>query len=104
MQNPRADSSDYFGSDPQNRPLLHEYFERQVPLRADHPAVWFEDESLTYAELDRYANQIARSLRARGVASGDLVALYMKKSQRLFAAMLGILKAGAGGKRGSIGI
>ena len=96
MQNPRADSSDYFGSDPQNRPLLHEYFERQVPLRADHPAVWFEDESLTYAELDRYANQIARSLRARGVASGDLVALYMKKSQRMFAAMLGILKAGAG--------
>jgi non-ribosomal peptide synthetase-like protein len=75
---------------------LHEYFERKVASRADHPAVKFGDEQLTYAELDRYANQIARTLRARGVKSGDLVALYVKKSHRMFAAMIGILKAGAG--------
>jgi non-ribosomal peptide synthetase-like protein len=96
MQTPRADFSDRTGNYEPIHPLLHEYFERQVPLRADHPAVWFGDESLTYAELDRYANQIARTLKKRGVTSGDLVALYLKKSQRLFAAMLGILKAGAG--------
>ena len=96
MQTPHADVSDRAGGQQQIRPLLHEYFERQVPLRADHPAVRFGDEALTYAELERYANQIARTLKQRGVTSGDLVALYVKKSGRMFAAMLGILKAGAG--------
>ncbi len=95
MQTPRADFSDHTGNQP-ICPLLHEYFERQVPLRADHPAICFGDESLTYAELECYANQIARALQRRGVASGDLVAIYLKKSQRMFATMLGILKAGAG--------
>jgi len=91
-----ADFADHNGDSQLTRPLLHEYFERQVALRADHPAVACGDETLTYAELDRYANQIARALRRRGVISGDLVAIYLEKSVRLFATMLGILKAGAG--------
>ena len=52
MQPPHPDFSGRAGGQ-QIRPLLHEYFERQVPLRADHPAVRFGDESLTYAELER---------------------------------------------------
>ncbi len=76
--------------------LLHSYFEAQVGKRPNHPAVEFADESLTYSELDAEANRIANALGARGVKPGDLVALYLKKSVRLYAAMLGILKAGAG--------
>ncbi len=76
--------------------LLHLFFEAQVSRRPDHAAIEFADESLTYAELDQYANQIANALAARGVKPGDLVAFYLKKSPRLYAAMLGILKAGAG--------
>lgn len=76
--------------------LLHAYFETQVRTRADHIAIEFGNEALTYDELNRYANQVARALIARGVQPGDLVALYLKKSPRLYATMLGILKAGAG--------
>jgi non-ribosomal peptide synthetase-like protein len=76
--------------------LLHQFFDVQVELRPHHTAIEFADETLTYAELDQYSNQIANALAARGVRPGDLVALYLKKSPRLYGAMLGILKAGAG--------
>ena len=76
--------------------LLHEFFERQVKLRPDHPAVECQGEILTYSELDAAANRVAMSLRSRGICGGSLVAIYLEKSCGLFAAMLGILKAGAG--------
>jgi amino acid adenylation domain-containing protein len=76
--------------------LLHEFFERQVKLRPDHPAVECNGEVLTYSELDAAANRVAMSLRSRGVRSGSLVALCLEKSCGLFAVLLGILKAGAG--------
>jgi len=76
--------------------LLHEFFERQVRLRPDSPAVEFNDEVLTYSQLDQLADRVAAFLRARGVIPGSLVALYLEKSCRLYAAMLGVLKAGAG--------
>jgi non-ribosomal peptide synthetase-like protein len=75
--------------------LLHEFFERQVQLRPDHPAVECNGEALTYLALDRLADKIAAALRARELSPGSLVALYSEKSVRLFAAMLGVLKAGA---------
>ena len=65
-------------------------------LRPDHPALECDDDVLTYGELDRLANGFATALQSRGIGTGDLVALYAEKSSRLFAAMLGILKAGAG--------
>lgn len=76
--------------------LLHEFFEAQVRLRPDYPALECDDATLTYAALDRQANGFAVALQARGIGPGDLVALYAEKSSRLFAAMLGILKVGAG--------
>lgn len=76
--------------------LLHEFFEVQVARRAGETAVEFSVGTLSYVELDRYANQVANTLVKRGVQPGDLVALYLKKSPRLYGAMLGILKAGAG--------
>jgi non-ribosomal peptide synthetase-like protein len=76
--------------------LLHEFFERQVRLRPDCPAVECNGEVLTYLQLDRLADRVAAFLRARGVVTGSLVALYLEKSCPLFAAMLGVLKAGAG--------
>jgi non-ribosomal peptide synthetase-like protein len=76
--------------------LLHEYFERQVVRRLDRIAVECDGESMTYLELNEEANHIARLLRRRGVRRGSLVGLFLKKSCRLYAALLGILKAGAG--------
>ena len=76
--------------------LLHQYFEQQVALRPEKTAIEFVDETLTYQELDRGANQLANYLAARGIGPGTLVGIFLKKSPRLYAAMLGILKAGAG--------
>ncbi len=76
--------------------LLHEFFERQVRLRPNATAVEFNDAVMSYAQLNELADRVAAFLRVRGVVPGALVALYLEKSDRLIAAMLGVLKAGAG--------
>ena len=75
--------------------VLHTYFESHVCWGSDRTAVEYSGETLSYARLNGYANQIARTLRRRGVRTGDLVGIYLEKSARLFAALLGVLKAGA---------
>ncbi|APF18146.1 amino acid adenylation domain protein [Caldithrix abyssi DSM 13497] len=52
-------------------------------------------EKLTYAELNRRANQIAHYLISQNIGPGDIVGLAINRSNRLFMALLGILKAGA---------
>lgn len=76
--------------------LLHHFFEAQVRRRPHHTAIDFLDERVTYAKLDCEANRVANYLVGRGVRAGSLVGLCLSKSPLLYAAMLGILKAGAG--------
>ena len=60
----------------------------------DAPAVRATDGALTYAGLDREAEQVARGLLALGLRRGDRVALWHEKSWRIVAAMQGALRAG----------
>ena len=53
------------------------------------------EESWTYATLNRTANAIAGSLHERGIGAGDIVGLYLAKSPIAIAALLGILRTGA---------
>jgi non-ribosomal peptide synthetase-like protein len=76
--------------------FIHQFFERQVDLRPDHPAIECDGQILTYAQLERHSNQIAHFLQSRGMGPESLIGLYLNKSCALFAAMLGVLKAGAG--------
>jgi non-ribosomal peptide synthetase-like protein len=76
--------------------LLHEFFERQVLLQPDGVAIECNGETLTYSQLNQFADSIAATLIGHGVGPGSLIALYFKKSCGLFAALLGVLKAGAG--------
>lgn len=76
--------------------LLHQLFELQASQHGEKSAIEFGDEVVTYDELEQHANQIAHCLASRGVRPADLVGIYLKKSPRLFAVILGILKAGAG--------
>ena len=55
----------------------------------------FDGSSITYGELAVRSNQLAHSLLAAGVASGDLVGIYMSKSLDNATAVYGIQKAGA---------
>ncbi|MCA1567661.1 MAG: amino acid adenylation domain-containing protein [Acidobacteria bacterium] len=73
---------------------IHQLFEAQVERTPGATAVVFEDEELSYVELNRRANQLARFLLARGVTAESTVGVFMERSVELVVAVLGILKAG----------
>jgi amino acid adenylation domain-containing protein/non-ribosomal peptide synthase protein (TIGR01720 family) len=73
---------------------LHHLFEAQVERTPNAVAVVFEEEKLTYRELNARANQLARYLRARGVGPESLVGVCLDRSLEMMVAILGVLKAG----------
>jgi amino acid adenylation domain-containing protein len=73
---------------------LHGLFEAQVERTPEATAVVAEDGALTYAELNRRANQLARHLRTLGVGPDVLVGVMLERSLELLVGLLGILKAG----------
>ncbi|MFC4855948.1 non-ribosomal peptide synthase/polyketide synthase [Actinophytocola glycyrrhizae] len=75
---------------------VHGLFERCVDRTPDHPALVSGDERLTYRELDERANRLAHHLAARGIGTGDLVAVRVERGFGLVVGLLGVLKAGAG--------
>ena len=77
-----------------NDKLIHELFEEQVERTPDATAVVYEQEQLTYAELNSRANQLAHHLRAQGVQSGECVPVCMSRSLVMVVAQLAILKMG----------
>ena len=74
---------------------VHECFAQQAARTPDTLAVVSDCENFTYRELDQRANQIAHYLRRHGVAPGQIVAIRLRRSPLLAAALLGVLKAGA---------
>ncbi|WP_164002997.1 non-ribosomal peptide synthetase, partial [Pyxidicoccus caerfyrddinensis] len=73
---------------------LAELFEAQVLRTPDAVAVAYEGARLTYAELNRRANQLAHHLRSMGVGPEVRVGLCVERSLELVVSVLGILKAG----------
>ncbi len=74
---------------------IHQLFEAQVERTPDAVAVVFEEEQLTYRELNAQANQLAHRLQALGVKPEVLVGVCMERSLKMLVGLLGILKAGA---------
>ncbi|MEU1980659.1 amino acid adenylation domain-containing protein [Nocardia sp. NPDC019395] len=70
-------------------------FAATVLAHGPRPALFSEDSTLTYAELDRRANRLARALIQRGLGTGDRVALGLTRSAHSVTAMLAIAKSGA---------
>src|SRR5438445_310142 len=75
--------------------VLHAIFEVQADARPEAAAVVFGGEQTTYGNLEVRANRLARHLRRRGVGRGSVVAMLLPRSLDAYAAILGILKAGA---------
>jgi amino acid adenylation domain-containing protein/thioester reductase-like protein len=75
---------------------VHRMFEAAVDRTPDAIAIACEDGAWSYRALDRRATKLARQLSARGVGRGALVAIYLDRSPELIAALLAVLKAGAG--------
>lgn len=77
-----------------HKKLIHELFEDQVLSTPHAIAVVFDNQRLTYAELNGRADRIARELQMHGVVPDSLVAAYVERSIELVVALLGVLKAG----------
>jgi amino acid adenylation domain-containing protein/FkbM family methyltransferase len=73
---------------------LHQFFETQAERTPEQTAVIFDEDRLTYAELNGRANQLAHHLRSLGVGTETLVGVYLERSLEMAVALLGILKAG----------
>ncbi|ETS31026.1 non-ribosomal peptide synthase [Photorhabdus khanii NC19] len=73
---------------------LHELFERQVTKTPDASALIFNDHALSYAELNRRANQLAHRLIAEGVVPDSRVVICVDRTPLMVIGLLVILKAG----------
>ncbi|MCZ8521907.1 MULTISPECIES: non-ribosomal peptide synthetase [Paenibacillus] len=84
-------------SDALDAPLhrtFSELFEEQAARTPDRLAVVYEKSELTYGELNGRANQLARTLRGRGVGPGRLVGILADRSVDLLVAVMAVWKAG----------
>ncbi|MFK8103148.1 MAG: non-ribosomal peptide synthase/polyketide synthase [Saprospiraceae bacterium] len=70
-------------------------FEEQVKLRPDNIAVAFNEERLTYRELNERANQLASHLRTQGIREEAIVGICISRSVEMIVSIMGVLKAGA---------
>ncbi|MBL8675936.1 MAG: amino acid adenylation domain-containing protein, partial [Alphaproteobacteria bacterium] len=73
---------------------IHQLFEEQVERTPDNIAIVYEDQELTYQQLNEKANQLAHYLRTLGVGPDTLVAIAIERSLEMIIGLLGILKAG----------
>jgi amino acid adenylation domain-containing protein/FkbH-like protein/non-ribosomal peptide synthase protein (TIGR01720 family)/FkbM family methyltransferase len=73
---------------------IHQLFEEQVEQNSNAIAVVYENESLTYRELNDRANQLAHYLQSLGVKEEVLVGICVERSPQMIIGMLAILKAG----------
>src|SRR5262249_14157736 len=71
---------------------VHHYFEDQAAATPDAVAVLFEDEVLSYAQVNARANRLAHQLIRLGVRRGNLVGLCMERCADVIVGLLGILK------------
>ncbi|MDJ0596984.1 MAG: amino acid adenylation domain-containing protein, partial [Pleurocapsa sp. MO_226.B13] len=78
---------------PQDK-CLHQLFEEQVEKTPLSVAVMFENQQLTYLQLNQRANQLAHHLQPLGVGPEVLVGIYVERSLEMVVGLLGILKAG----------
>ncbi|WVV46932.1 AMP-binding protein [Pseudomonas sp. NA13] len=76
--------------------LIHRQFEAQVAAQPDAVAVVFEEQALTYGELNAQANQLAHRLLSLGICPDDRVAICVERGLDMIVGLLGILKSGAG--------
>lgn len=77
-----------------NDKTISQLFEEQVKLTPNNIAIKFKNNSLTYDELNKKANQVANFLRNLGITTNDVIAIRLNKSLEMIVGILGILKAG----------
>ena len=74
---------------------LHEIFEMQADAHPDRPALVCGSNTISYGDLEKRANALARVLKDNGAGPGTFVALYFNRGENPIIAVLAALKAGA---------
>ena len=75
--------------------LVYQQFEQQAAQRSKKTAVRFKDQELSYGELNRRANQLARHLLSLGAGPDVLIGVCLERSLELMVVLLAIHKAGS---------
>jgi amino acid adenylation domain-containing protein len=78
---------------PQDK-CIHQLFEAQVEKTPSDIAVIFENQQLTYQELNNQANKLGHCLQLQGIKPDTVVGVYMERSLEMVVALIAILKAG----------
>ncbi len=74
---------------------ITQLFEEQVEKTPDNIAVVFEDQKLTYRELNQRANSLASYLRSKKIGRNDIVGIMVNRSLEMIISILAVLKSGA---------
>lgn len=78
---------------PKNKTLI-DLFEEQVQKTPDHKALIFNDQFMTYRELNARSNQLARHLVHHGVIKGSIVGLMLDRSFEMIISIIAVMKVG----------
>ncbi|MBV9209445.1 MAG: AMP-binding protein, partial [Acidobacteria bacterium] len=78
----------------QQETFAHELFEEWAVRRPDATALIWEEQRISYGELNRRANKLARHLQSLGVGAETRVGILLERTPELMVALLGTLKAG----------
>ncbi|MGG4267118.1 amino acid adenylation domain-containing protein [Peribacillus simplex] len=74
---------------------IQSVFEEIVRKYPENTALTFDDETITYVQLNKHANRLAHKLREKGIGRNNIVALKLNRSIQLVISILGVLKSGA---------
>ncbi|KAA2221404.1 non-ribosomal peptide synthetase family protein [Chryseobacterium sediminis] len=83
------------GWDYHHEETLESLFRKQALLHPDKKAVVFQDQEITYGDLDQRSNQIANLLLSKGIKEGKYVPIWLDRSLEWIVAVLGVIKTGA---------
>ena len=78
-----------------NGKCVHKLFEDQVERTPDAIALVYEDQQVSYRELEKKSNELSHRLSTVGIRRGAVVGIYMARSVDLIVSILATLKAGA---------
>lgn len=73
---------------------IFELFEKAAEVYPDRSALIFENETLTYCEVNEKANRLANHLKSRGYKHGDRIGIYTAKSLEMVLAIIAVNKLG----------
>jgi len=74
---------------------VHEQFRERARAFPEKTALIFENQKMSYGQLDERSNQVAHYLISRGIHAESIIGISIERSPEMVVAMLGVLKAGA---------